>query len=106
MSKMILEAARALKAEDTAHAFALWAVPSETPPNEPPPSEAECEAFEFVKVYRDGPDGFERTGLVFWDEDVGMAVNLACCVNEECGLDQEAAERIVAINQARGATKH
>lgn len=106
MSKMMIEAARALKAEDPEHAFALWAVPSETPPNEPPPSEEEASAFEFVKVYRDGACGYVSTGLRFWDMDASMAVNLACCVNEEYGLDQEEAERIVAANQARGATKH
>lgn len=96
-----LDAARAIKAADTGHIFALYAVSSNTYPGFPPPSDEETCIFEFVKVPKDGPGGFIRTGVLFYDQDQDMAVNLANCVNEECGLDIDDAERIVAENMAR-----
>lgn len=83
--------------------WVFWAVRAEAAPAEPPPSEAETTAFELVKVRTSGPGGYEPTGLLFWDENDDMAENLACCINEDCGIGPDRVLEIVRANMARDA---
>jgi len=78
----------------------LWAVEAE--PGKMPSWLAPCKdankVFEFVLVERDGPSGFTRTGLLFWDESLDMAENLAECFMEEGGHDPDETYQAVRAN--------
>lgn len=82
----------------------LWAVEAsgEQEPCYPKPSVEEGIVFEFVLVNREGPSGYQKTGLLFWDENIDMAENLAECFMEQGGYDPDETCEAVRANVQRG----